>query len=170
MMPKKITYPFKAKSTAYLLPGQFWALDLTYYDYAGWYGCGRVLELNGNRRSFLAGLMDWVDTQLPTAESIAGHQVIDQAVSRVNWISGDILGHRNLEEDNLEPLLWLGESVANHHNPNKRPNLMRGLVVLRETTKAEFETLSKKDLVRSFGNVNAYLLESLVLQKMKMEA
>jgi hypothetical protein len=168
-MSKKITYPFKAKSTAYLLPGQFWAIDLTDFDYAGWYGCGRVLELDGNRRSFLAGLMDWVDTQPPSAESIAGHQVIDQAISHVNMIDGDILGHRNLEEDNLEPFLWLGEAVANHYNPNKRPDLMRGLVVLREATKAEYETLSKKDLVRSWGSVKRYLLKSFVLQKMKKE-
>jgi hypothetical protein len=163
-MSKKTTYPFKAKSTAYLQPGQFWAIDLTRHGYAfkGRYGCGRVLELDGNKQLFLAGLMNWVGTKLPTSESIAGCTLLEQSVSHVHRIDGDILGCRSLETDNLEPLLWLDDY---DDNPHTRPKLMRGLVVLREATKAEVKTLEKKDLVMRWGDLNGYSLKPLVSKK-----
>lgn len=165
-MPKKLTYPFTAKSTAYLRAGQFWAVELGRFGYAGWYGCGRVLELDGDKRNFLAGLMNYCDTKPPTSESIAGHLLIKQTISHIRSIDGEILGYRSLEEDGLEPLIWLGQSSGNHYNPNHRPDLMRGLVVLREATVAEHKALLEKDLVRSWGGyVNGRIIEKLMVQK-----
>ena len=171
---KPIQYPFKAKSTAYLLPGQFWAIKLNdpgYFDHPGWYGCGRVLQaVKGSRRYLLAGLMGWVDTRPPTSESIAGHKLIDQVICHVEGIELNILGHRSLQEDGLEPLLWLDARDGNYHNPNKRPSLMKGLDMLREATAREYHQLREQDLVQCWGSIGVGYrskdtLERLIAEK-----
>ena len=157
---KKIVYPFKPKSTSYLQPGQFWGFELLeagFIDYPGWYGCGRVLQIvHGSRRDFLAGMMDWVGPHLPTSQDIAKHSIVSQIIAGIDSIEGNILGSRSLEEDYLEPLLWLGQVGGNHGNPNKRPDLMRGLEILREATAAEHKNLLKENLVLGWGGLGVY--------------
>jgi hypothetical protein len=106
-------YPFEPKSTAHLMPGQFWAIGLS----DGRYGCGRVLDVPRtpdpavpvSSRTFLAGLMDWAGSAPPTESSIAGASLLRQGFAHIRTIheSGSaILGRRDLELDAITPYLW----------------------------------------------------------------
>lgn len=106
-------YPFEPRSTTHLEPGQFWAIPLS----DGRFACGRVLEVPRapdplipvSRRVFLAAVLDWVDTALPTASSIAGADVLAQGFLHVKSIrtsGGVVLGVRALDDDGIEPRLW----------------------------------------------------------------
>jgi hypothetical protein len=96
-------YPFIPKSNAYLRAGQFWAIPLS----DGRFACGRVIIATsriGPRVGFVAGLMDWVSREPPTAEAIAGRGVLDQGHAHIKTIlhtGGAILGFRDLDEDGL---------------------------------------------------------------------
>ena len=60
-----------------------------------------------DRRHFVAGLVDWLGTEPPTAESIAGRAVLPQAKAHIDAIAktgGAVLGMRALELDHLEPI------------------------------------------------------------------
>ena len=115
-MSKMPKYPFVPKSTAYLLPGQFWSIPLR----DGRFACGRVLELRyqdgkKDRRCFLAGLMDWVGPEEPKGCDIAGSEILDHGQVHVKTISenlGQILGCRPLETDELVVPLSLTESAS----------------------------------------------------------
>lgn len=129
-------YPFIPKSTAYLKPGQFWSIPLD----NGRFACGRVIELPPrseprDRTSFLAGLLDWAGNEPPTYESIAGCKTIKQGNVHIKTIrenDGEILGFRPLEEDNLEPQLFLSQSGSGGHC-----FLQRGYKILRRATAEE---------------------------------
>ncbi len=105
----KREFPFFPKSNAKLVPGDFWAVPLN----SGRLACGQVLELPpkcepGSKVSFLAGLLDWVGSELPTFESIAGAKLIQQGDAHIKTITendGLILGNRPLELDNIEPFI-----------------------------------------------------------------
>src|SRR5262245_8470917 len=109
-MSKRPSYPFVPKSTAYLEPGHFWSIPLN----DGSFACGRVIQLwikkgKPDTRSCLAGLMDWTDCTLPTAESIAGRRVIQQGhvhVKTIRETGGQVLGYRELALDAIEPNLF----------------------------------------------------------------
>ncbi|MBK8814733.1 MAG: hypothetical protein IPN42_04135 [Methylococcaceae bacterium] len=131
-MSKRYIYPFVPKSTANLLPGQFWALPLS----NGLFGCGRVIQLApssyffllGARVSFLAGVLDWVSPLQPTSESISGAKCIAQGQAHIKAITetgGEILGHRNLEFDEIVPWLFRGASYW------KNSFVQEGLVCIR---------------------------------------
>jgi len=115
-MSRRPVYPFVPKSTAYLEPGHFWSIPLR----NGGYACGRVLQLwteagRRNRRLFLAGLMDWSGGEPPTAEALAGRGVLDRGIVHVKTISenaGEVLGHRELALDGIEPGLFLDAACA----------------------------------------------------------
>src|SRR5262249_54514942 len=107
-------YPFTPKSITPLLPGQFWAIP----PHNGRFACGRVLQINrqpdryalNTTRSFLAGLMSWTGDTEPTGETIAGAHLLDQGQAHIKTIittGGQILGHRPLELDNIQPLTWV---------------------------------------------------------------
>jgi hypothetical protein len=136
---RSINYPFVPKSTAYLKPGQFWSIPLN----NGLFACGRVLQLeykNDKRdtRVFLASLMDWVNDLPPSFASIEGTQVVEQGKVHVKTIrenNGEILGHRPLELDNIEPGLFV--SARGGYNVK----LLRGVEVLRDATREEYQTL-----------------------------
>jgi len=106
------TYPFVPRSTAALLPGQFWGIPLS----DGTFGCGRVIELKaarvvGARVSFLAAVMDWHGDKPPTADSIAGAKCLAQGKAHLKSITetgGSILGYRPLALDNIEPWEFRG--------------------------------------------------------------
>jgi len=105
-------YPFVPRSTAALLPGQFWAIPLS----DGSFGCGRVIELKqagaaGARVHFLAAVLDWHGDNPPTSENIAGARCLAQGKSHLKAITqtgGSILGHRPLELDSIEPWEFRG--------------------------------------------------------------
>jgi hypothetical protein len=123
------TYPFVPRSTATLLPGQFWAIPLS----DGSFGCGRVIELKageevGAKRLFLAGVMDWHAEKAPTFDSIAGAQCLAQGHAHLKVITesgGAILGHRPLELDRIKP--WEFRGAMFHVNSS----VYRGLKPLR---------------------------------------
>ncbi len=98
-------YPLSPKSASSLLPGQFWDIPLS----DGRHACGRVLARipagqSGSRMSFIAGLLDWVGTAPPTADTIAGAGVLDVGYAHVRAITSigsAILGQRDLALDGL---------------------------------------------------------------------
>jgi hypothetical protein len=110
----RVTYPFEPKSIAFLRAGQFWAVPLS----DGRFGCGRVLyvpspsdpqpSLYLNIRIFLGGLMDWSGYKPPTAQAIAGCELLEQGrvhVAAITDTGSKILGRRDLEQDGLSGLL-----------------------------------------------------------------
>jgi hypothetical protein len=115
-MSKAPAYPFVPKSTAYLQPGQFWSIPLL----DGRFACGRVIQLrikNGKRhsRKFLAGLMDWVGDEMPTAADLIGRGSVDQGQVHVKTIGenkGQVVGFRDLSLDRLEPYLFRDAQCA----------------------------------------------------------
>ena len=134
-MPK-VKYPFIPKSTAYLKPGHFWSIPLD----NGRFACGRVIQMqfkeNGKQdaRGFLAGLLDWSGDEPPRSETIADCKTIAQGTVHVMTIGengGQVLGFRALEEDGIEPQLFLSQS------PGRGCLLQRGYDILREATPAE---------------------------------
>jgi len=131
-----IAYPFIPKSTKTLVPGQFWAVPLP----DGRFACGRVITLRPKEdgkvdlRQFLAGLLDWVGTQPPTSESIAGRRTLEQGGAHIKTIlatGGSILGHRPLASDGIEPALFLS------HSAGPGISLQRGFEFLRPATASE---------------------------------
>jgi len=103
-------YPFRPRSTSYLLSGQFWSVPLC----NGRFACGRVLQVPSEISDpapgfFLAGLMDWIGDEPPTADAIAGCSTIAQCEAHISTIQktgGEILGYRSLVLDGLEPWLF----------------------------------------------------------------
>jgi hypothetical protein len=112
MSQKQLQYPFVPKSTASLIPGQFWALPLS----DGSFGCGRVIqlkprEMTGARTTFLAAVLDWHSAELPTPESIALAPCLDQGsvhLKAVTETGGVILGFRDLDDDGIQPWIFRG--------------------------------------------------------------
>lgn len=110
-MRRNLDYPFRPKSTAHLRPGQFWAVPFG----QGVFACGRVLQLDGAQlptksRGFFGGLHRWVDSVAPTAESIAGAELLAVGVMHIRVITetgGELLGERALEDDGIQPPLLL---------------------------------------------------------------
>ncbi len=109
-----VRYPFEPKSTAFLEPGQFWAVPLSDRRFA----CGRVLAVPRepdpfipvSSRIFLAGLHRWVGDAPPTADGIAGVELLAQGFVHILAIrnhGGSVLGIRSLEADGIVPDRWL---------------------------------------------------------------
>lgn len=89
-------FPFKAKSTANLAPGQFWSIPLS----GGRFACGLVLDpKNGggrhSRTLFLAGLLDWTGDAPPTSAAIAQAPLLQAGYLHVRAV-GAVLGQREL--------------------------------------------------------------------------
>jgi hypothetical protein len=141
-MPRKptlIRYPFVPKSTALLLPGQFWAIPLD----CGRYGCGRVLSLKVDdrgrvaRRLFLAGLMEWTGVRPPDAKDLEGKRIIWPGFAHIKTIletGGMILGLRDLALDGNEPGLFFDPCVG---------GVLQGGIFLREATRVDERCLPR---------------------------
>ena len=131
-----ITYPFRPRSTAPLVPGQFWAVPLP----DGRFACGRVLQLGGSEiptpnRTFFGGLLDWIGTESPTADAIAGSQLVKTGVMHIKAITelgGEILGHRPLEADGIE----LPTLLSAHGGPGTK--VLLGADALRPAKREEW--------------------------------
>ena len=101
-------YPFKPKSTASLLRGQYWAIPLS----NGKYCCGIVLHLlmSGNKkeqRIFHAGLLNWVGTKPPTENEINECKVLENGAAHIKStieVANEITGKINLapEDETIE--------------------------------------------------------------------
>ena len=108
MLRRSVKYPFEPKSTAYLEPGQFWALPLS----DGRYGCGQVLAVRPaipgdpnlplSSRVFLAGVLDWVGASPPRAATIEGRDILAYGNAHILAIresGGQILGVGEVPDD-----------------------------------------------------------------------
>ena len=132
MKSRSTKYPFVPKSTASLVPGQFWALPLS----NGLFACGRVIQLApigmmGARVSFLGAVLDWVSSSQPTSAAIAGAACVAQGHVHIKAITesgGEILGHRPLELDGIEP--WLFRGAHGWQNSS----VQEGLIPIRPQT------------------------------------
>lgn len=133
-------YPFRPKSTASLRPGDFWAVPIG----GGHFGCGRVIQLKpsggtGSRVMLLAGLINWLGTSCPTADSIANHRTIAQGQIHLRSIwetGGEIHGYRSIDDDGIEPDRFLSES------PGKNCMLQSGYEIVRRANPDEQRTLN----------------------------
>ncbi len=169
-MRKKPSYPFVAKSTVHLEVGQFWAVRL-HQPAPNYYGCARVLQLYPSsaapaKRWFISGLMAWLDTSPPTAESIAAcNMIIEQYNSHIRDIEGEILGFR--APDGLEPLLWLNALGSDGANPSGRPSLMRGWQKLREASAEEHQALKKAGRVWAMGQHSSLGHQAIFLELLR---
>jgi hypothetical protein len=139
-MAKLIKYPFTPKSTAYLIPGQFWTIPLS----NGKYACGRVIQVTDEEgyelypKAFLAGLMDWIGDTPPTAESIAHRKVLQQYcinIKCITKIGSQILGIRELSLDTIEPEYFVYPALF---TPGVS-ELRKGLFELREAVKSDYK-------------------------------
>ena len=100
-------YPLIPRTTAHLRPGQFWSIPMA----DGRFGCGRVLRVDtgartGGRTRFIGAILDWVGDSPPSADAIAGSQVLNVGNAHVRLVSfsgGAILGERPLAADGIEP-------------------------------------------------------------------
>jgi hypothetical protein len=143
---RRPSYPFEPKSNTWLEPGQFWGVPLSDARYA----CGRVLAVpnegepdpmlwtDGDSRMFLAGLMDWVGDDPPTADSIAGASLLEQGRANVKTIRHNgrlVLGHRDLALDNIVGLREVS------HRAGGVVYLYEGARRLRPATREEAESL-----------------------------
>lgn len=98
---------------------------------------GGVLQLRlrdgkPDTRLFLCGLMDWVGSAPPTAESLAGRAVLAQGLAHIKTIQetgGAVLGHRSLEADGFEHSLFRDAHAGGQ--------VLRGCEPLREATPAD---------------------------------
>lgn len=139
MASKKPSYPFIAKTTAYLTDGDFWSIPLS----DGRFACGRVLQVTDkdgdrHRNFFGAGLMDWIESAPPTANALSGHVATEQARCYVEAIALSplgILGNRPLHLDGItlvEELAW---------SPVNNVPIVRGIDLPRRATNEEKRTL-----------------------------
>jgi hypothetical protein len=126
----KPDYPFVPKSNKHLSPGDFWAIPLK----DGTFGAGIVLELYpkgrpGAKVAFLAGLLDWHGTSMPTCESIAGSCTLKQGVAHILAVTqtgGVIIGNRALQLDGIEPWVFINGNL-----------IQRGFTELRESERKD---------------------------------
>jgi hypothetical protein len=129
MKQKRLTYPFVPKSANWLRAGHFWALPLS----DGTFGCARVIEVPAadsgrSRVMFLAGVLHWHSSIVPTPDSIAGAQCLDQGHAHIRAITrtgGEILGFRDLAADHIEPWTFRGAHFW------RNSEVYRGLVPVR---------------------------------------
>jgi hypothetical protein len=80
---------------------------------------------------FLAGLLDWHSTKLPTPDSIAGATCLRQGqahIRAITRIGGVILGFRDLSADKIKPWLFRGAEYW------KYSFVYRGLIPVRAQT------------------------------------
>lgn len=80
---------------------------------------------------FLAGVLDWHSTAVPTYDSIAGARCLKQGHAHIRAITrtgGKVLGFRDLADDGIEPWLFRGAEFW------KNSQVTRGLIPIRPQT------------------------------------
>ena len=89
------------------------------------------VQRQGARVTFLAGVLDWHSSELPTVDVIAGAACIAQGVAHLKVITesgGSVLGFRELALDEIEP--WLFRAAHGWQNSE----VLRGFVAVRPQT------------------------------------
>jgi hypothetical protein len=132
-----LRYPFTPKSTAQLLPGQFWAVPLS----DGRFACGRVLQLAGSEiptksRGFFGGLHSWVGAKEPDAAEIETAPFLDfgaMHIRAITEVGGKVLGEAPLRNFQMPKLL----SAAG--GPDTM--LLAGADAVRKAKRSEWGTL-----------------------------
>ena len=81
-------YPFRPKSTAHLKPGQFWAFKVDGDRFVA----GVVIALRRkhgaiDRRSFLAGLLDWSGDAMSDARELDSRPVRERGFAHIKAIT-----------------------------------------------------------------------------------
>lgn len=136
MQSKEVSYPFLPKTTSSMVRGMIWDIPLR----DGSFACGRVYSLERRnirkRYTFWGALLDWHSKEMPTAQAIAGAQVLWQGNMDVRTLAetgSQIRGLLPLEQDGfmVPPILT---------------TLMNGVVTLgfeteRPATDEEFRSL-----------------------------
>ncbi|WP_213455471.1 hypothetical protein [Rhizomonospora bruguierae] len=102
-------FPFEPRSTAYVSPGDFWAIPTRR---GGWYCCGIVLAINVSEvapsRSLIVGLLDWCGPRPPAVDTMTGATVLAHGEAHVKTIRATgaiLLGHMLLDAGGLDALL-----------------------------------------------------------------
>jgi hypothetical protein len=126
-------YPFEPRSTAYVTPGDFWAVPIRDGD-GDRYCCGQVLTTStrlGGSRMFTVGLLDWCDSGLPTAGSIDGTAVLQFGIAHVKTVretGGSLLGNGRVPDvadlDDPSVTVWgyrFIERLAHRHFGGRGP-------------------------------------------------
>jgi hypothetical protein len=101
----RATFPFVPKSTSRLARGQFWSIPLG----GGRYGAGCVVGHHlrygaVSSRIFIAGVVEWTGTTLPSPENLARRQVVRFAFAHVKTITdagGEVLGVADIDLSGL---------------------------------------------------------------------
>ena len=93
--------PFEPKSTAYLERGHFWALPLQGGAFGAGCVVGRAIRQGKiSTREFIAGVVAWTGTEIPTPEVLVGREVIAHAFAHIKAVTesgGLILGKALLQ-------------------------------------------------------------------------
>jgi hypothetical protein len=154
-------YPFKPKSNRFLIPGQFWGIHLE----NGKFACGRVIEIEpGSRTGFLAGLMDWIGDEPPTAEKLNGCKTLVQGNVHIKTIhetalDGCISGHRPLDLDGIKSDFFTTQLMW-----DENCMLMKGYTELRQATEQEAKILPRLG-AWGYSMIKCYAEELLVGNK-----
>ena len=93
----------------------------------------------GDRRSFLAGLMNWDGDGPPTAEGLAGCELLAQGWAHVRTIQANgrlVLGQRDLDLDGIRGLLQV-----THRGGGRTVMVYEGATPLREASREEAATM-----------------------------
>ena len=135
---EKMRYPFAPKSNAYLKRGQYWPVPLANKSFC----CGVVLDVDtSDKRSFLAGLIDWNSRVEPTAQSIIDSELIEQGVAHIKAIQegyGFITGEFGSIDDCPEPIATV------EHLGGSNYGVYRGIEVSEVITGQEAEGYPKR--------------------------
>lgn len=97
----ELAYPFVPKSTRWFSRGQFWAILLE----GGCYGAGCVVGSHfssgkTSTRLFIAGVVHWSGSRLPTSQDLRDRPVIKYAFAHLKVVTesgGQILGQAALD-------------------------------------------------------------------------
>jgi internalin A len=111
-------YPFVPKSTAHLLPGQYWGIAL----HEGKWACGRILATRepgseGSRSWLVGALTDWVGASPPTEDDVRASGILEVGNAHVDTIRGpgsEVLGHLPLTG---EEVTLAEEPVVSYWSP-----------------------------------------------------
>jgi len=126
------SYPFYPKSNKFLVPGDFWPLELI----DGTFAAGKVLQVppagsDHGRVMFYGALVDWHGSSLPTSDDLAGRTTLAQGSMHVKCIQvtgGAITGNCGV----LPGEIWLTFEAY---------TVRRGLDVVRPAVRGEGTTL-----------------------------
>jgi len=108
--------PITPRWNSHMRPGDYWPIAL----WDGSFAAGRVVELparrgTGARTLFLAGLMNWHGSTVPSSEDLAGCTTLEQGqmgVAAFKFHDWSIIGNRPLGLDEISPWLFQRDATG----------------------------------------------------------